>query len=162
LLLNGKVIGEQKMAEGSITAVFNLPYQPGILKAVNVENGKETNAVTLKTSGAPKHIRLIADRINIHADRNDLSYVSVEIKDENGQVVPYATLPAQFSISGAGEIAGVGNGSASETAGFKQPAVNTMNGKCLAIVRPTGTSGAITLKAAVQGLATAQVTIVTH
>lgn len=162
LLLNGKIIEEQKLADGSITAVFNLPYQPGILKAVNVENGIATSSVELKTTGAPKRIGLIADRTNIKADRNDLSFISVEITDENGQVVPYAELAVQFSISGRGEIKGVGNGSPSETAGFKQHAMKTMHGKCLVIVQPTGKSGIITLKAAVEGLEPAQLTIATH
>jgi beta-galactosidase len=53
LMLNGKVIGEQEIKDGSITAVFNVPYNPGSLKAVNVENGKETDAVEFATTGLP-------------------------------------------------------------------------------------------------------------
>ncbi|HSC38011.1 MAG TPA: glycoside hydrolase family 2 TIM barrel-domain containing protein, partial [Chitinophagaceae bacterium] len=45
LRLNGKIIGEQKLTDTNITAVFNVPYQPGTLKAVNVINDKETDAV---------------------------------------------------------------------------------------------------------------------
>src|SRR4051794_7617115 len=56
LMLNGKVVGEQIIADTSITAVFEVPYQPGTLKAVNIENGKETAAFELKTAGAPNHI----------------------------------------------------------------------------------------------------------
>jgi len=162
LLLNGKVIGEQKPDSGNITAVFKVPYQPGNLKAVNIENGKETDAVELKTTGAPKHIRLVADRTNIHTDRNDLSYVMVEVTDDKGKVVPNAEIPVEFSISGAGEIAGVGNGSPTELASFQQPQRKTWRGRCLVIVRPKGNAGAITLKAAADGLTSAQINITTR
>ena len=162
LLLNGKVIDEQKIPAGTITASFNLPYQPGILRAVNIENGKETNSIELKTTGAPKKIRLIADRANIKANGNDLSYIAVEIIDESGKVVPYAALPVQFSISGPGGMAGAGNGSPTEATSFQQPVMKTMNGKCLVIVRPTGKIGTITLKATTKGLQPSQITVTTH
>ncbi len=159
LILNGKVIGEQKMADSSITAVFNVPYQSGTLKAVNIINGKETNAIEFKTTGAPKRIRLVADRTNINASRNDLSYVMVEVTDENGQLVPRTEIPIQFSISGAGEMAGVGNASPTEMASFQRPQRKTVNGKCLVIVQPSTKAGTITLKATANGLASAQVAI---
>jgi beta-galactosidase len=162
LILNGKVIGEQKIADSSITAVFQVPYHPGTLKAVNVVNGKETDAIEFKTAGAPKRIRLVADRKSIHASRNDLSYVMVEVIDDKGQLVPNAEIPIQFSISGAGEIAGVGNTSPTELASFKRPERKTVNGKCLAIIRSTGKIGTITLKATANGLKPAQIVITTH
>jgi len=162
LLLNGKVIGEQKIDSGSITAVFKVPYQSGILKAVNIENGKEINAVELKTTGTPKHIRLVADRTNIHADRNDLSYVMIEVTDDKGDIVPNAEIPIQFTISGVGEIAGVGNGNPTELASFQQPKRKTWRGRCLVIVRPDNKAGAITLNAAADGLTSAQIIITTR
>jgi beta-galactosidase len=162
LFLNGKVVGEQKMKDSSITAVFNVSYQPGTLKAVNVVNEKETEVVEFKTTGTPSSIRLIADRTNIRSDRNDLSYVMVEITDDKGQVVPNAEIPIQFSISGTGEIAGVGNASPTDMESFQRPERKTWRGKCLAIVRPTGKSGTITLKASANGLTPAQLVIDTH
>lgn len=159
LLLNGKVIGEQKIKDSSITTVFQVPYQPGTLKAVNIVNGKEAGTVELKTAGTPRRIRLVADRTNIHANRNDLSYVMVEVTDDKGQIVPYAEIPISFYISGEGELAGVGNGSPTDVASFRRPERKTWRGKCLAIVRPTGKNGAITLKATAIGLAPAQIVI---
>lgn len=159
LLLNGNVIGEQQIADSSITAVFNVPYQPGTLKAVNVVNGKEIDGIEFKTTGVATRIRLVADRSSIKASRNDLSYVMVEVTDDKGQVVPNAEILIQFAISGAGEIAGVGNASPTELASFQQPQRKTVNGKCLVIVRPTGKIGTITLKATANGLTPAQIAV---
>jgi len=162
LLLNGKVTGEQKIADTSITAVFDLPYQPGTLKAVNIINGKESDAFELKTAGAPARIRLTADRGKIKASRNDLSYVAVEVVDTSNTTVPTANIPIRFSISGEGELAGVGNASPTEMASYQRPERKTMNGKCLAIVRPTGKGGTITLKASADGLAPGKIVITTY
>jgi beta-galactosidase len=139
-----------------------VPYQPGTLKAVNVEKGKEANAIEFKTSGSPKHIRLVADRTNIHADRNDLSYVMVEVTDDKGQLVPNAEIPVQFSISGTGEIAGVGNGNPTDLAGFQRPQRKTWRGRCLVIVRPATKPGSIIVKATAEGLTSSQITIESH
>jgi beta-galactosidase len=158
LYLNGKIIGEQKNEKG-ITATFDVIYQPGILKAVNVENGKETNAIEFRTAGTPKYIRLTADRKTIQASRNDLSYVMVEVTDDKGQVVPNAEVPIEFSIIGVGEIAAVGNGKPDDMRSFQSNNTKTMNGKCLVIIRPKGKSGVITVKAVSEGLTTAQLII---
>jgi len=153
LFLNGKPIGEQEIKAGEIVAQFKVPYEPGILKAVNVENGKEADAFELKTSGAPAAIRLTADRNEIKADRNDLSYVSVEIVDVNGNVVPNANdIEVNYTITGNGELAGVGNGNPVDISSFQHPKKKVFHGKGLAIIRPTGAPGKIILKANAMGL----------
>jgi beta-galactosidase len=159
LLLNGKVIGEREIKDGSITAVFNVPYEPGSLKAVNIENGKETDSVEFKTSGLPKGIRLTADRSTLAGNRNDLSYIMVEVVDDNGHVVPVADRLIQFSITGAGEIAGAGNADPTDVSSFQKPEKRTFRGKCLVIIRPDGTRGTIKLKATAEGLSEGQVAI---
>lgn len=160
LLLNGNVIGEQKIAEGKITAVFNVPYQPGVLRAVNVVEGKETDATEFKTVGTPSRLRLVVDRTRLKG-QNDLAYVMVEVTDERGQLVPNAELPIQFSISGAGQIAGVGSGNPTDVASFQRPEHKTWRGKCLVIVRPTGKAGSISLQATANGLTAARVVLST-
>ncbi|MBN1185195.1 MAG: DUF4982 domain-containing protein [Bacteroidales bacterium] len=159
LILNGKMVGQQAIADTSITAVFDVPYQPGTLKAVNVENGKETAAFELKTAGIPHAIKLIADRSNIEADRNDLSYITVEIIDKDNQLVPNVEIPISFSIEGVGEIASVGNASPKDVASFHKNERNTFNGRCLVIVRPKGNAGVIKLTATSKGLIMAQILI---
>jgi beta-galactosidase len=159
LFLNGAVIGEQEIKEGDITAEFRVPYQPGVIKAVNVENGKETDAVEFKTTGTPKKIRLTADRVKIKANKEDLSYVMVELVDENNNpVTAYDESMVQFSINGTGCIAAVGNANPKEPMSFQNDKCNTYEGKCLVIIRPTG-KGAITLKALANSVVADQITI---
>lgn len=163
LIQNGKIIGEQNASVATkLTATFNIHYEPGELKAIALENGKAVDSVLLQTAGTPASIRLVADRTHIHNNRNDLAYVTAEVVDAKGRLVPNATLPLYFSISGNGEIIAAGNANPKDAASFKQPQHNTFEGKCLIIVRPKGSAGTITLKATANGLTAGTVTIVTQ
>jgi len=162
LELNGKVIGTKAVsAETKLTAAFEFPYEAGELKAVALKDGKEVETKILKTTGKPAKLRLIADRTEIRADRNDLSYVTVEITDEAGNLVPDANLAVQFKVEGVGELAAVENGNPKDMKSFRQPLVNSFKGKCLVILRPTGTSGEIKLKAESTGLAGGEIAVTT-
>jgi beta-galactosidase len=153
LELNGKVIANQEIAGSSITATFKVPYEPGVLVAKGYSDGKIVATSTLKTVGAPAAIKLVADRNKIRADRNDLSYVSVEVVDLNGNLVPYVNdIEVCYTISGNAELAGVGNGSPIDVSSFQQPKKKLWGGKGLAIIRPLGTPGKILLKAKADGL----------
>ena len=85
-----------------------------------------------------------------------------EVTDDNGQVVPDAEIPVQFSISGVGEIAGVSNANPTDVTSVQSNKKKTFRGRCLAIVRPAGNQGSITLKATAPGLTSAEVVIKSH
>ncbi|RCR69781.1 glycoside hydrolase family 2 TIM barrel-domain containing protein [Larkinella punicea] len=159
LELNGKLIGEQTIADTTITATFTVPYEPGTLKATSFEKGKPTGSIELITAGKPYRLQLKADRSTIRADRNDLSYVAVEVVDEKGNLVPTAAVPVTFQLAGAGELAGVGNANPTDLSSFQKPEKTTFRGRCLAILRPTLKPGKITLKATAPGLQTGEFTV---
>lgn len=162
LELNGKVIGTKPVSiETKLTATFEVPYEAGELKAIALKDGREMEFKILKTSGKPAKIRLTADRSEIKANRNDLSYVTVEVTDEAGNFVPDANLPIQFKVDGVGELAAVENGNPKDMKSFRVPNVNSFKGICLAILRPIGTSGKIILKAESPGLEGTEVVIAT-
>jgi beta-galactosidase len=153
LELNGKIIGEKPVSAATkLTARFDMPYQSGELRAIGLINGKEITNTMLKSAGEPKTIRLTADRSTIRADRNDLSYITVEVIDERGQIVPNVTLPIRFTVTGAGELAATGSSAPDDASSFRAPIRKTYDGRCLAILRPKGDAGKITLKAEAEGL----------
>ncbi|MFO1514620.1 MAG: glycoside hydrolase family 2 TIM barrel-domain containing protein [Verrucomicrobiota bacterium] len=160
LELNGKVVGERQVSPATkLTAKFNVPYAPGELRAVALINGKVVADTTIKTTGAPKKLKLTADRTKIRADRNDLSYVTVEVVDAKGQRVPDAEIPVHFSVNGAGELAAQGNGCPNEPASFRAPVCKTFRGRCLTILRSKGGAGEITLQATADGLESKTITV---
>ncbi|WP_291862838.1 hypothetical protein [Marinilabilia sp.] len=125
------------------------------------DEGKEIASKELRTTGAPAKVKLTADRSKIEASRNDLSYVSVEITDDKGHVIPNAAIPVTFTVSGVGEIAGSGNANPTDIESFNSPVCKTFRGKALAILRPVKNHkrGTITFMAKADGLETGEVII---
>ena len=105
-------------------------------------------------------MRLTPDRSTIRADRNDLSFVTVEVLDKDGNLVPDAAIPVRFEISGAGGLAAVGSGNPKLPESFQQPKRTTFEGRCLVIVRPIGKSGKVVLNAEADGLTPANTKII--
>jgi beta-galactosidase len=161
LELNGKTIAEQTVPDGSITATFAIPYQPGTLTARGFDGDKEAGSSTLATVGKPVAIRLVADRPTINASPNDLAYVMAEIVDEKGNVVPSIDDTAiTYQLTGNATLAGVGNGNPTDLSSFQQNHKNVYQGKELAILRPNGQKGTVTLTATANGLKTGHVQII--
>ena len=159
LELNGRLIGDKTMQADKITASFDVPYEPGTLIAKSFTNGKQTGSDTLSTTGKPFALRLRADRKTIKASRNDLSYVSVEVVDAKGHIIPYAELLVRYQVRGNGEIAGLGNGNPADMSSFQLPEKKVYHGRGLVIIRPKG-SGNIVLAAKAIGLKGAAITII--
>jgi beta-galactosidase len=162
LELNGKVVAEKPVSAGDRMKVqFDVPYEPGELRAIGVSTGKQSVA-TLRTVGAPAAIRLTPDRAAIRADRNDLAYVKVEVVDAKGELVPDANVPIRFAVSGAGELAATGSAAPNVPESFRAPARTTFQGRCLVILRPKGGAGQILLKAEANGLKPATLVVKTR
>lgn len=160
LLLNGSEIGVKPASiETQLKAEFSVPYAPGNLKAIALKDGRPIAEVSFKTVGKPAELRLKADRRSIRKDRNDLAYVTLEVIDQSGNVVPDAAVPVSFEISGAGELAATGTANPKDVRSFRQARPVTYHGKCLAIVRPTGSAGNVTLSATSAGLKPGRVVI---
>lgn len=159
LELNGKLIGEQRLPDSTITATFTVPYQPGLLKATGFENNKAAYSVALKTVGKPHHLRLVADRSGLRSGRTDLAYVTVEVVDQEGNHIPSAVVPVSFQLTGVGELAGVGNANPTDMSSFKQPQKKTFRGRCQAIIQTGGKLGKVRLKVSAPDLGPDDVTI---
>jgi beta-galactosidase len=147
LTLNGKPI-EAAKAEfpAPFVTEFALPYAPGELKASAIVNGKLVEQV-LRTTGNPSRIALRADRAHINTSRNDLSYIMAELQDDAGNPIEDGVAEIQFSVEGQGELAAVGSANPHEMASYHQAHSTTFHGRCLAILKPTGEKGVITLEA---------------
>src|SRR5581483_777950 len=160
LELNGKMIGEKPTsAETKLKAEFEVPYAPGELRALGMTDGKVVATKVLETTGQPQQLKVTADRANIRADRNDLSYVTIEIVDDHGNRVPDASVPVRFSITGPAELAAVGNGSPNQPSSFHLPQCTTFQGRCQAILCPNGAAGEVTLRAESDGLDPATIAV---
>ena len=179
LFLNGKSLGKkarfsdswemtvskQVIPEGKLVSkyrrIWQVPYQPGELKAVAYQGGKEMAAAVVRTAGAPARVRLLPDRKAIQDDGDDLSFVTVRIEDKDGNLCPMADNLVQLDVGGAGTIAAVDNGNAATVEPFQADHRQAFNGLALVIVRSKpGTPGKIHVVATSRGLAPDDVEII--
>jgi len=152
LFLNGESKGVKKKEGDDLHAMWRLAYAPGTLKAIGRTEGKDVLTQVINTAGEPAMIKLTADRVNIQADGKDLSFVTVDILDKDGNLVPDADNMVNFTLEGNAFIAGVDNGCQTSTEPFKASYRKAFNGKCLVVIQTTGKPGKIVLKAASEGL----------
>ncbi|QFQ95343.1 DUF4982 domain-containing protein [Streptomyces phaeolivaceus] len=153
LLLDGEEFpGGAPTAPERAMATFTVPYRPGTLTAVAERDGREIGRTTLTTVGAPAALRLVSDVRTLTTGRDDLAHVLVEVTDRHGRVVPDATREVTFEVDGAGELFGVGNGNPHNVDSFRRPSRHTWHGKALAVLRPAGRPGRLTLTARSAGL----------
>jgi beta-galactosidase len=160
LFLNDKLIGEQPTGrDQEFKATFSVPYTPGTLKAVGIRNDRPVAESVLTTAGNAIRLRLTPDRTVIHADGQDLSFVTVEAVDSKGRHQPHADQDVQFAISGSGVIAAVGNGDGQDPASYVGERRKLYEGRALVVVRSSKQSGPITVTARTPGLADGTATL---
>lgn len=140
---------------------WDVPYQPGVLKAVAIKDGIVAATVELATVGSPAAVALSADRLHISADGRDVAHIVVEIHDAKGQIVPAAMNEITFHVEGEGKLIGVDNGDPLSHEEYKTNHRLSFHGLCLAIVQSGATAGRIKIAATSPGLTPADVTIET-
>jgi beta-galactosidase len=163
LYLNNKLIGEKPTTEEQEhKAEFTVPYAAGRLKAIGVDNDKEVESTVLQTSGEAAKIKLTADRKEIIANGQDLSYVAIEITDKDGVLQPNTVNRLQLKIDGPGIIAGVANADMKDTDPYVGNTHKAWHGRALVIIKSTHSAGDIKLTVSSADLSEAILNIKTH
>jgi beta-galactosidase len=160
LFLNGKSLGRRAkdpkaevVRDRYALRWLDVPYQPGELKAIAYQNGRQLGTTHMRTAGAPATLRLTPDRTSLKANGDDLSFVLVEAVDEDGNLCPLAMSQVTFELAGPARIAGVGNGDHHFPAEFVSCRVALFYGKAMLIVRTSdGQPGTIQITATAAGL----------
>ena len=159
LIVNGKSAGFSKKTGSRRHAEWRVRYEPGMVEAVAWKNGEAVRRKVIRTAGSPAQVRLTPDRREIAADGRDLSYVTVEILDKDGNLCPDADNLVKFEVKGSGFIAGVDNGSQTSMERFKDNKRKAFYGKCMLVVQNNGKAGRISVRAVAEGLKEAEAVI---
>jgi len=162
LFLNGKSLGKKKTDRSTeFMAKWNVAYNAGELKAVGYKGKKMIASSVLQTAEEPTSIKLTADRKEIMADGQDLSYITVELVDTKGNRNPKAENLLKFDIEGTGTIVAVGNSNPMSIESYQLPQRKAWQGRCLVIVKSSDKPGEIKLTAKAEGLRSSEVLITT-
>ena len=142
----------------------NVKYEPGELKVVVYdENGKEVGTQTVKTAGAAAQIQLTGDLgaavKPLKADGEDMTFITVNILDQDGTLVPDADNSIQVGVTGAADFKGICNGDATSTEVFTKPTMKTFHGQLVIGIQSNGKQGDATIKVTGKGLKPATLTV---
>lgn len=158
LFLNGKSLGSRTFTPDSdMHLAWDVPYQPGELKAIAKKAGKIICTTTTRTAGPPASITLSADKTTLISHPPDLSYVTIKLVDKDGNFNATADTPVTLELQGPARLLAVGNGDPLSHQSFQAPSIRTFNGLALAILNSTGKPGQIVLTAKSEGLSSGTV-----
>jgi len=179
LFLNGRSLGEKRSefpaqgtsggwntyaqprvnpTTGDLHLSWDVPYQPGVLRAVGKRrDGTVACQAEVRSAGPPAAIRLSADRDTITTGQGDVAHLSFEIVDSAGTVVPDADHLVRFTLTGRGTVT-LDNANLLDLDPYRPDRRKAFNGRGLAILRATQ-PGALTLTASADGLRTATITV---
>ncbi len=147
-------------SSGKLHLTWNVPFQPGQLVAVARDgDGQQVARDEVDTAGKAYTVRLSPDKTMLAADGKSLSYVTADVVDEHGVVVPDAANAITFDVSGAGAFVGADNGKEDDAEGYQATTHDAFNGKVLAIVEARQRPGLVTITATGDGLASATTTL---
>ena len=139
LYLNDQLIGTKQVSRKTeFKAVFSVPYQTGTLRA---EAGGKS--VTLKTAGEPARLRLTPDRTMMTADGQSLTFVTIEVLDKNGILVPEAAIDCEAVVKGQGQLLAFASADLKDTEPYTSPRSKTWKGRALLVVRSTQKKGSV-------------------
>jgi beta-galactosidase len=159
LILNDIPLGE-KLVDKYDMVTFDVPYQAGKLEAVASNSGKVIARFAVETTGPPAALKLIADRDSLAGDGADAQPITVEVVDAQGRVVPTASLPVRFTLSGPGAIIGLNDGNPNNHEPEKGDRHSVFHGFAQVIAQSAyAGSGTLTLRATAEFLSPAEVTI---
>ncbi|MFI9834224.1 glycoside hydrolase family 2 TIM barrel-domain containing protein [Streptomyces sp. NPDC051913] len=136
---------------GKLHLTWQVPYRPGELKAVARRAGKTVATDVLRTAGAAHAVRLTSDRKSVAADGRSLVFVTAEIVDARGVVVPDAEDLIAFEVRG-GSLAGLDNGRQESAERYQAATRTAFHGKALAVVRAGTEPGSLKVTARAAGL----------
>lgn len=159
LFVNGKSQGVKSKTPDCLHAAWHVVFEPGSVKVVARKDGKVVGEKEIHTASEPAQIRLTPDRSRLKADGKDLSFVTVEVLDKDGNLCPDADNLVNFQVTGNAFVAGVDNGSPISLERFKDNKRHAFYGKCLVVLQNDGTAGESRLIATSEGLQQAEVSV---
>lgn len=163
LFLNDKSLG-RKVMERNSHLQWQVPFEPGTLKAIGYKKGRILTAKQ-ETTGTPMDVVVTPYKTTMLADGKDVAVINISVQDAQDRDIPTADNLIRFSISGPGKIIGVGNGDPSShepdkcADGMWQRRL--FNGKCQVLVQSTGEAGMIKFEATAAGIYAGGTDIVT-
>ena len=158
--------GQKTPTHEDLYLTWNVPYADGTITAKAFdEAGREISTEkwagrkSVKTAGSAARLTVSVNREKMEANGSDLAYLTVNVEDANGVIVPTAKNRVTFKVEGSGVLAGLDNGVQADHQSFRDGDRAAHAGQLVGIVRAAKNAGSVKVTVSAEGLEPAAVEI---
>lgn len=158
--------GQKTPTHEDLYLTWNVPYADGTITAKAFdEAGREISTEkwagrkSVKTAGSAARLTVSVNREKMEANGSDLAYLTVNVEDANGVIVPTAKNRVTFKVEGSGVLAGLDNGVQADHQSFRDDDRAAHAGQLVGIVRAAKNAGSVKVTVSAEGLEPATVEI---
>lgn len=158
--------GQKAPTHEDLYLTWNVPYADGTITAKAFdEAGREISTEkwagrkSVKTAGSAARLTVSVNREKMEANGSDLAYLTVNVEDANGVIVPTAKNRVTFKVEGSGVLAGLDNGVQADHQSFRDGDRAAHAGQLVGIVRAAKNAGSVKVTVSAEGLEPATVEI---
>ena len=135
----------------------DVKYEPGEIKVVVYDGaGKQVGTRTVRTAGKASALRLTgdlgADIKPLKADGDDMTFITVNVVDKDGNLCPDADNQISVSVTGAARFRGICNGDATSLEVFTRPTMKAFHGQLVIGIQSNGKTGDAIVKVSGKGM----------
>lgn len=165
LFINGKSQGVREKNDSTLQTRYRLMwnetrYEPGELKVVAYDkDGNRAAEKIVKTAGKPHQLVVTSNTDKLAANGDDLAYLTVQVADKDGNIVPTDSRRVKFNVTGAGSFEATANGDPTCVLPFQNAEMDLFSGAATAIVRSGSQPGDIKFTVSAKGVKPATYTI---
>lgn len=165
LFINGKSRGVREKNDSTLQTRYRLMwneirYEPGELKVVAYDkDGNRAAEKIVKTASKPHHLVVTSNTDKLAANGDDLAYLTVQVADKEGNIVPTDSRRVKFNVTGAGSFEATANGDPTCILPFQNAEMDLFSGAATAIVRSGSQPGEIKFTVSAKGVKPATYTI---
>ena len=116
--------------------VWDVPYEPGTLRAEGWMNGQVVAVETVETTGRAVSVEAAAEREKLRV--GELVHIELSFTDERGRPVPDAEPEVRCEIAGPARLVGMDSGDLTDLSLYSSPQRKALAGRLLALVEATG------------------------
>lgn len=111
---------------------WDVPYEPGELKAIGYRNGEPVAEAVVRTTGKPAALRAEADKQAVAVD--GVVHITISTVDEDGLHVPDAAPMVRCRVEGPGHLVGMDSGDPRDHTLYGSPERKMLSGLLMAMV----------------------------
>lgn len=165
LFINGKSQGVREKNDSTLQTRYRLMwnetrYTPGEVRVVAYDSiGNKVAEKSICTAGKSHHLVATSNRGEIKADGEDLAYITIQVADKDGNIVPTDSRRVKFSVRGAGKFEATANGDPKCLLPFQNPEMDLFSGAATLIVKAGNTPGDIIVEVKSEGVRPAKLIV---